>query len=209
MSSEEDDVKQQWRKFVLDLMVMSLEAFSQNEELAWSCNFTKLFNDYTFRKSNQANVDEPCLGFDEFLYQKIASPADWHRCNILDHPQRWCLAWKHIAKNFQGNTSFFDALKPLGTKAKSPSYLRDVETVMRWLTSKKEEVGNYENLESNRKIIDEVTRKSGPIQLSRNYHLAPTKTGILADDILCFVSSIPTLFLPLQDCLELFGNSKK
>lgn len=87
--------------FVSDLMKASMEAHSRDEQLSWSSNLTRTYNDYSkFRDSKK--VEDDCsnyISFDEYLYRKISPSYDWHRCNHENDwvkINEWCSAWRRV-----------------------------------------------------------------------------------------------------------------
>lgn len=194
-SCSEMEYLKQWREFVLDALTIHLEASSRDEELTWSCNFTSLYNHYSFSKSGNKFGDR-CLSFDEFLFSKISLSINW--CNSSQQgtghqTKQWCLAWRRILKNMASKGCFLDhnAPKLFGDKLRTKSYLKDVETLMHWLTSK----------------IGKKKIRNGLTTSSHDPNHPPFRTGGILDGALCKVFSISGLLVSLHECLRFYGKS--
>lgn len=149
-----------WSEFVTDFLKISMETRSQNKLPLWSCNFTRLFNDYLFNKVKSADISCPlCASFDEYLYSKISHLREWQSCNngtIVS--KKWCQAWKRISKNLIfkiDHLNFKSGAQNKFSKMRSSSYLKDVETLIQWLSSKVDihecQKANYNDVISARK----------------------------------------------------------
>lgn len=131
-----------WRKFIVDLMMISTEATNSVYSPIWSCDFIRLFNEYLVSESSINFVDcSNCSSFNEFLYSKISDSPDWNKCNdrygqIFN--TEWCLAWKRIKLNLKTETSLFgydkSMLYTVG-KIRSETYYRDIKSLMSWVSS--------------------------------------------------------------------------
>lgn len=194
--SVEEYSKLMWSEFVLDLLTISTEASSRDEEVSWSCNLTRLRNDYSFGTSDQTKGEYCVINFDEFLYSKISDFDEWRSCNshlAQDQEKEWCLAWRRIMNNLDNEDSSFDPNLPklLVHKFRSISYLRDVETMVRWLTTKIKE--------------DAIEVKKNDVANFEYDPYHPKPRSNIIDEGLCFIYSISGLFLSLHECLNVFG----
>lgn len=132
-----EKLRQVWSDFVMNLTLISINAQSQNETLNWSCNFTRLHDDYILHKSEYSKSDDMncVMTFDKYLLAKINSTWDWHLCNsavsILVAESEWCRAWKRIRMQYTLKNSVHYS----NSKLHSKSYLQDAETFMQWLFS--------------------------------------------------------------------------
>lgn len=83
--------------------------------------------------------------------------------------------------------------KHLITKSKSNSYYRDVEIFMQWLASK---------VEPNAREV----KKSGTLALPYDPFHPQKKPISTIDSALCFLYSLPTAFLSLNECIRVLNN---
>lgn len=129
-------LKRRWSEFTGDLLRMSLEASNQEESSTWLCDFTCIYDDYLLNHSVSVNTDcSNCTSFDSYLFEKISSTEDWHKCNsrdVLISKTDWCLAWKRIVtkSSLEINLMDHNKQKKFGYhKSRSESYLQDVKII--------------------------------------------------------------------------------
>lgn len=98
--SQAASIKYVWRRFFLNLMIMSMNASAKDESLVWSCNLTRLYNDYLFHETASTHTECPGCIYSFGEYAKISLSIDWQRCisNEKIPPSGWCLAWRRITK---------------------------------------------------------------------------------------------------------------
>lgn len=141
-----------WRKFILNMVEVSMDALSKNHSLDWSCNFTRLFDDYLSRKLITLKDDDcsSCVSFDEFLYSQISNSKDWYECNKNEAVSKieWCLAWKNIMMNLEDEAINFTNFTVPSQYNKSVNQdifdifklqinSKDIEILINWLSSHK------------------------------------------------------------------------
>lgn len=141
-SLSEVQPKYEWTKFIINLMQIKTDAQSRQETLTWSCNFTRIYNDYLRNKSDIQNSDcSSCMSFDKYVYLKISSSFDWFMCNNDPHlmgKKNWCEAWKRIMVESKRYIAFVDVDVPKEYRFNIPSksYIQDVEILMKYVSSK-------------------------------------------------------------------------
>lgn len=190
--------KHKWSEFIIDLLALSLTAKDQAEPMSWLCNFTCLYNDYLF---NRIDIDRSShTSFDRFLYSKISPSVDWRRCNSyldLRTKKEWCIAWKRIMLNSNIDINFMEFSKKLKSfsnhKQRSELYLKDVETMMHWLTSKIESK-KCSSKEAGTKVLP-----YNPWQLRR-------ETSHTFDVAMCYATTLVTALFTWSDCLKNLGK---
>lgn len=198
-SSTMNQTKHSWNKFILDSLSILLDAHCRNEPLIWSCNMTRLYQDYLLHKSDTLDFQcASCMGFDKFLYLKILLISDWHACNSDKNSMvtnEWCQAWKRIVTEMESSTEivFIDGKKlnyNQTQKSTSITHLNDVETLIRWISSKLD-VGECEKTTTQEIIL--------PHKLYQSHNA----TYNVVDTILCFLTTFA-----INECNKFFGKQK-
>lgn len=176
----EAELKQRWSEFVIDMVEVHLEARSRGLSLDWSCNFTRLYDDYIFRKLEPVNdKNGDCLRFDEFLYLKISGIKDWYECNHngeSSSTRGWCSSWKRILTSFESKDNSIDHHVLYQDRAsihKRKWYLKGMRTMVYLLSSpsKTEKNVNYEfDVETLRKNLLQMIKQSSSFQTAADYY---------------------------------------
>lgn len=186
------ELKNRWSEFVADLMKITMEPRNRDESLIWSCNFTRLYNEYLFNNKKLTNGDcSTCYSFDEYLYSKISLK----KCNYESEPRSdWCLAWRRISMKFGLKFDYFDIREETRVdNLRSESHLKDVEILMRWLSMK---IG--------RKEVEKT--HSREIILPKNPFKPRRTSGNFPDSLLCYLTTLTsTLILRRNDCQKVLG----
>lgn len=182
-----------WSKFVVDLMTISVEARSKGDSFVWLKNFTRLFNDYMLDEKKSTNVHcPPCSSFDEYLYLKISTSSDWQRCvSGTNGLREWCAAYGRIMMNLDvASTNSFKKYKI--NKPRSKLYIKEVDKLMNWLSSK---------ISTNQCKRNEPTL----IELPYNPYQPVRRTNSVIDRAICYMVTVVTLLSTFKnDCHKIF-----
>lgn len=182
--SSKRQLKSAWNVLIENLMEISLDAQSQNKNLTWSCNLTKLYKDYLLNKSDTGDYKsvDCTVSFDEYLFSKISRSLNWRRCNSATNltSTAWCQAWKRLKQHSNNDIDFFSMEQPDGSyirKSWSESYLEDADMFMRWLSS---EIGVQEC----KKVVPTLPK------LPYKPYQPPDMTSNVIDTLLCYLTTI-------------------
>lgn len=192
-----DQTSYHWSEFTVDLMTILMEARERKEFLVWSCNFTRLFNDYLFSNPQPVKNDfTDCpisSSFDEYLYSQISESEDWVRCNRgTKISSDWCSAWRRIIKSeAEVKVNINYDKKNLIDNAK---LMEDIKIFMHWLISK---------------IHDKQCQKNEPTQV--NIQINPSKNlwrssyNILDNDLFYLKKMLSSLRFREKNRYIVFG----
>lgn len=135
-----EQLKHIWSSFVMNLIQIYMNARSQKKTLNWSCNFTRLYDDYLIHRSvSTSSYDVNCImTFDKYLFSNIKPNWDCNNADNLMSSSAWCQAWKRFMTQIEIDIKVINvknSTEPKTNKQLSESYLQDVEILMQWLSS--------------------------------------------------------------------------